>query len=500
MKRFNQFCLTCVFLFFGIHFLFAQQKTRVEILGADLLEGEITKLGNTKRLKGNVKLKQDFTYMNCDSAILYDDSNLVKAYSNVKIRHNDSLTIVGQYLKYDGNTKHALIEQAVKMFDKSMTLTTEQLDFDMNSNIGYYTNGGTLLSKQNTLTSQYGYYYSNTKEFFFKKNVLLVNPEYTVRCDTMKYDTRTKVSYFLGSTIIQSNLDKIICENGWYDNQNDISQFSKNAILFTEKKMLRADSLYYDRKNLIGKAFRNIELYDSIQKIRLFGNFGITNGKTKRTLVTQNPYAVKIMDNGDSLFTYADSLFLFQKEKKPKQAQQLRAFRNVKIYKNELQAICDSMVYAQDDSILTLYKNPIMWSDKNQITADTILFFINNNRIDSFRLYSNSFLILQEKGTHFNQVKGKNMNGRFDSSALKYIYVFGNAQSIYYAKEDSINYTGVNVIDCSEMEFYFKNKKMSKAVFITQPDATMYPLDELKPEELRLKGFKWLENMRPSKK
>ena len=147
----------------------AQQKSRVEILGADLFEGQVTQFGNSKKLIGNVKLKQENTLMYCDSAILFDDSNMVKAYSNVRINHNDSIRMEGDYLKYDGNLKQAYMEGNVKMYDKSMTLTTNQLNFDMANNVGYYLNNAQIMSDKNNLTSQFGYYYSRTRNFFFKK-------------------------------------------------------------------------------------------------------------------------------------------------------------------------------------------------------------------------------------------------------------------------------------------------------------------------------------------
>lgn len=480
-------------------FVNAQQKSKVEILSADLFEGQVTSFGNSKKLIGNVQLKQENTLMYCDSAILYDDSNMVKAYSNVRINHNDSIHMEGQYLKYDGNTKHAYMEGNVKMFDKSMTLTTSQLDFDMQNSVGYFLNNGLIISDKNNLTSQNGYYYSRTKNFFFKRNVVLTNPDYNMKSDTLMYNTITKVSYFYGPTTIQSKKDKIICENGWYDTKKEISQFSKNAILFTENKVLKADSMFYDRKNNIGKAYRNIALYDSVQKITLYGNYGIMNGKTKQTFVTQKPYAIMIMDKKDSMFLYADSLFLFQADQKLKQKEGIKAYKKVKIINADISGICDSLVYQKSDSTLSMFSSPIIWNGLNQISADTIHFYINNSKLDSFNLRNNSFVISNEKGPHYNQVKGKNMKGYLDSNNIKYIRVYGNGQSIYYAKEDSINYIGINKIDCSEMEFFFANKKINKGIFITSPEGYMYPLDELKAVELRLRGFLWRENEKPQK-
>ncbi len=474
-----------------------QPKSKVEIIGANNFEYVKTATGTMSKLIGNVKMKHQNTLMYCDSAWLYENENKVEAFSNVKINHNDSVTITGSYLLYDGNTRKAYITKDVQMVDKNMTLTTNQLDYDLNNQFGYYANGGTIVSKDNRLTSEIGYYYARQKEFFFKKNVVLVNPEYTITSDTLMYNTQTKTAYFYGSTHIKGKKDQIFCENGWYDTERDQSQFSRNAVLFTERKMLSADSLFYDRKAQFGRAFRNIHVYDSAQRFHLYGSYGQTNGKTNVTFVNKKAYAIKLMDQQDSLFLYADTLLLLQQDKKQKQM--LRAFHQVKLFKSDIQAVCDSLVYMDEDSSMRMYHNPVMWSGKNQITADTIIFFVNNSKLDSFNLLSDAFLIAREKGAHFNQVKGKNMFGNMDSNMIKVIFVFGNAQSIKYEKEDSLRYLGINKIDCSEMVFGFIRGQLSKATFIKDAEGTLYTLDELKPEELRLKGFKWQEKRRPQK-
>jgi lipopolysaccharide export system protein LptA len=489
--------ISIVVLIYFSCFSLSAQKSRLEILFAK--SAEIIKYKNAEvtKLIGEVKMKQDGTLLSCDSALFYGLENRVEAFSNVNINHNDSVTITGEYLNYDGNTKKAFINGNVVLSDKSMTLNTAQLDYDLNNQYGFYNSTGKIVSSTNNLSSKNGYYYARTRDFFFKGNVVLTNPEYVMNSDTLLYNTGTKTSFFYGSTQILGKKEKILCENGWYNTSNDQSQFSKNAILYSEKRILKADSLFYDRKNQFGKAFRNLYIYDSIQKLILVGNYGQMNEKTKQTFVTKNCYAIKLMEGNDSLQLFADTLALFQRMNKQKEM--MKAYRNVKILKKDLQAICDSLVYANDDSTIWMYSKPILWSGKNQITADTIRFFVNNSKLDSFRLLSDAFLVSKEKGALYNQIKGRTMLGVLDSSRIKSLYVSGNGQSIYYAKEDSLHYIGINIIDCSEMNFVFSSGEMNKAIFITNPDATMYPLDELKPDELRLKGFKWLESRRPQK-
>ncbi len=489
------------FLLFSIvicsKLVLGQTKNNVEILGANNFEYLKAGDNNVSKLIGNVRLKQQNTLMFCDSALIYEKDNLVEAYSNVRINHNDSVTITGNYLLYEGNSKKALIKGKVQLMDKNMTLTTEQLDYDLTNQYGYYATGGNIISKENNLISIIGYFYARRNEFFFKNKVVLTNPEYVMTSDTLLYNTFSKTSYFFGPTKIKSATDQIYCENGWYNTQSDQSQFSKNAVIFTDKKMLKADSLYYDRKNQLGKAYRRIHVFDSVQNIHLYGASGVSNGKTKITFVNGNSYAAKVMDKNDTIFLYADTLLVSERFKKQKQL--LKAFHQVKIFKSDLQAICDSLVYDRDDSVMRMFHKPIMWSGLNQIFSDTIQFYINNNSMDSFDLLSDAMIISKEKGAHYNQVKGRNMKGTLDSSNLKEVKVFGNAQSIFYAKEDSVNYIGINMIDCSIMNYEFRKGKMYKANYITDPDATLYPLDELPIEQLRLKGFKWYETKRPKR-
>lgn len=475
---------------------FAQSK-RVEILNSDMLQGENTSVGAVTKLKGNVQLKSQSTLMYCDSALVYDDSNQVDAYSNVRITDSDTIHISGAFLHYDGNKRTAHVEKDVQLSDPGMSLNTNSLEYDLINGVGMYTTGARILSKENVLTSQIGYYYSKRKEFFFKRNVVLTHPDYVVNSDTLLYNTQSRISYFYGPTTIVSKNDSIYCENGWYNTSNEQAQFSENASVSNANQMLKADSLFYDSKKQFGRAFRNLSVWDKKQGVLLFGDYGETHTKTQKTWVTRRPYAIKLLDKKDSLFIYADTLYLSQG--KTKGSNILKAFHQAKIFKTDMQAVCDSLVFQRDDSIIWLYKNPILWNGPSQITSDTMKFFLNAGKIDSFHIINNGFIAEKIKGQHYNQIKGKDMFGYFDSAQINQIRVKGNGQCIYYAKEDSINYVGVNQIECSEMQFRFKKGKLSKAVFITKPEATLTPLNQVKAENFRLKGFKWFDNQKPQK-
>ena len=473
------------------------QKSPIEIVSAKTAEIVNIKGSELTKLIGAVALKQSGTFLYCDSALFYEKLNRVEAFSNVKLIHQDTITITGNYLNYDGNSKMAFVDENVKLNDRTLLLETEKLEFDLNRQIGYYQNGGKITSGQSILKSVKGNYYSELNEFYFQKNVKIDHPDYNVICDTLMYQTRLKIANFYGPTTISSKTEQIKCSNGWYNTVTDQSQFSKKTILHAEGKILNSDSLYYDRKRQFGSAFRNVVLFDSVQQITLFGNYGQVNGKLKKALVTNKALAIKIQNKKDSIFLLADTLFLMQE--KPKQKACVLAYKNVKVYKQNLQSIADSAAYMNLDSCLTLYGNPLIWSGKTQMSSDTVLFLFKSSKLDSAFFLGNAFFANQEKTVHFNQLKGKNCFAKFDSANIDLLNVSGNAQSIYYAKEDSVNYIGVNLINCGEMTYFFEKGELKRVVSLFNPEGKIYPLDALKPHELKLKGFKWSLLNRPQK-
>jgi lipopolysaccharide export system protein LptA len=496
MRRFNAGLLVlCICM---LKVCMAQTGERIQVLGSRTFEYDQKKSGKVRKLIGDVRLKQGNTLLFCDSAYQYEEINYVEAYNHVHINTNDTVHIYSDMLKYDGNTRKARMEKNVRMNDNTMQLTTDELDYDMNTNTAYYTGGGKIVNGSSVLTSKTGYYNTREKVFSFKKDVVLTTPDYVIKSDTLKQNTVTNTTYFLGPSTINSKSDSIYCEYGWYNNVKDIAMFSRNAVLSNKNNELKADSLYYERRTEYGKAFRNIVLTDRVNKVEIRGNFGELMGKQKRSYVTQKAFAKKMLQN-DSMYLLADTIFSFQADSVLKQEPLVKAYRNAQVLKFDLQSVCDSLVYDYRDSTIAMFRNPVMWSGQNQITSDTIVLFINNNRIDSFYLLNNAFMISRETAKDFNQVKGKHMKGLFENSQFKYIRVYGNAQSIFYVKEEKdSSYIGVNVSDCSEMEFFFSENKIQRSNMITQPDATFYPIGELKPEELKLKGFKWQNKRRPT--
>ena len=480
---------------FLIHFTFVLGQKKIELLNADSLLFD-QQFGEMQRLKGHVFFQQKDVFMKSDSAWFYEKENRLKAFGRVHIYQKDSFDLFGNYLEYDGNDENAIVKGNVELSDEDMTLRTESIIYDIPNKTAFYLQDGHINDNENDLISKTGKYFSRTKRFGFKNNVVLTNPKYKMTSDTLDYFTSNKTAYFYGPTYIKSKENTIYCNAGWYNTKTEESQFSKGAWIQGKENKLVADSLVYNRQTGIGKAFRDIILSDSQNNVKIFGAYAVYNQLQKKTTITINPLAIKIQKS-DTLFLIADTL-IDQTDTSAKRA--VRAFSNARFMNLDIQGKADSIIYQVDDSTMTLYKKPILWTDSNQLSADTIFIFQNSQGIDYMILNANSFITSKENDLVFNQIKGEKIKALFIKSELAKVFVINKGESLYYVKEEDSTYSGVNKINCEKMTISIDSSKVKNILFLSKPKGTFYPIEELSLEKSRLQGFSWLYMLKPKRK
>lgn len=176
------------------------------------------------------------------------------------------------------------------------------------------------------------------------------------------------------------------------------------------------------------------------------------------------------------------------------------AYRNVRIFSDSLQAVCDSMFYSFKDSIFRLYKDPVVWAQNSQITGDTILLFTKNKKADKVEAFENSFLVNRLENDVYNQIKSARMDGWFVDGSIDSVRAKAYAECIYYIQDDDSAYTGINQSQCDIIDIYFENKELDKVVFRSAVTGTLWPIKQKSPQEMQLPGFRWLEERRPKTK
>ncbi|MCX6305849.1 MAG: organic solvent tolerance protein OstA [Bacteroidetes bacterium] len=475
-----------------------QGKTKIQYSGDSWeFNKQIYEFG--PRILGNVVMNHDSAFLYCDSAYVNEAENRVHAYGNVRIKLSDTLNLYSDSLRYDGNTKIANAYSNVRLIDNQTTLTTDTLVYNRNTRIAQYDYWGKIVNDKNNLVSHHGYYYTDKKEFFFKDRVIMISPEYNMYSDTLMYNTVTETSYFFGPShiISKDKKDSIYCENGWYNTRVDIARFRDRARIYHETTYLTGDSMYYERKNGFGQVFRKALMVDTVQNIILMGNYGEMQRKNGFAYMTDSAVSV-LVDKKDSLFMHADTVrATFDSAQNIKK---VFCFYKVKFFRHDLQGMCDSLRYQGRDSSMTMYHNPVIWSDSNQLSADSITLTMLNGAADSLKLYGSAFIISKDDTGSFNQIKGRVILAKFRENELYKIKVLGNAQTIYYAREEDKSLIGINLAVSSDMLVFLEKNQLKSITYIDSPEAHLMPEKSVPLNERKLKNFRWEEKRRPLQK
>lgn len=481
-----------------------QQTKRVQILHADSLVGIVVNGVELRQLIGNVRLRQENVLLNCNMATLNELTNVVDAYGKVRIVQGDTVTVTGDTATYNGNVRQALMSgQRVVMNDKTMTLTTKRLDYDLNTSIAYYNTNGRIVDKENTLTSKEGYYNTRTKEFLYKQNVKLVgrNQEnkkpFSLTSDSLRYNTNTRVALFIAPTQIISEKDTMNTLKGLYDTRNKSTFLTGRSTMRNLEYEMTGDTTFYDRQSEKGLARGNVVMVSRKDNTILYGRAGTYSGKEGVARIWGDAL-MKRSDGRDTLYLSADTLVSI--ENKVTKSRRLFAFHNVIIYKEDLQGRCDSLVYQSTDSTLYFYLKPILWSDRNQSTADSIQVMLANNKVQQMYMRGKSFVIATDTLSQYNQMKGRKVTALFSKeSRLEKILVEGNGESIYYVLDDKNTLVGMNRVECSKMNLNFEKGKIKRIAFIAKPDATLSPPKDISDATKFLTDFAWRIAEKPTK-
>ena len=496
-KRFNISIIIAFFAMMMPFYTLAQRKTEIKIMGAR--EFDYSDKTKQRTLKGDVKIKQKNVLMFCDSAIISNNSRNVRAYGNVKIKKGRKLQMNGDSLHYNSETRLAHIFGDITLKDEDQILKTTLLDYNLKTGSAQYYNGGVITNEKekSTLKSVNGTYYSKEKIFYFSKNVEITSPEYTITSDSVIYHANRDLSYFYGNTKITNEDNVITCDRGYFDRKRKVSVFVGKARLEGQANTLQGDSIYYDQNNGDGKVFGNAMIHDTVSDVIVKGDYAYYNQKDSTSLVKGNSEFIQIFET-DSLFLHADTLFTAKS--KPNEKKKVFAYNHVKFYKSDMQGKCDSLVYGQADSLIQMFGDPILWSDDNQMTGNSIRIKNYDGKMDYLEIDKNAYIVSLADSNKFNQVKGRHLKAYFEKNELDRIKVNGNGETIYYGKDENEKIIGMNRLECSDMLIRLDSNQISKIHFYVQPNSILYPLKDLKEELKTFRHFQWRIAERPMRR
>lgn len=488
-KRFFLF----VILTGAITLVHAQQK-RIQIVHADNSTIDEENFPGATILLGNVYVEHQGVAMRSKKAIYYKNDNFMKAYGDVVLNQGDTITQTSSYVQYSGNTQTAISWGNVILKDPLMTLTTDTLHFDRSKQLLYYKTGATIKDTTNVLESDVGNYFLQDNKFQALSSVVLTNPDYVLKSDHLDYYTDSGQAFLYGPSTITGDDNYIYTEQGFYDTKKEISHFTKNSRLEHQNRILKADSIYYNRNLGFASATKNIKMKDTLNDFVVRGHYGEFFQQLDSAFVIDRAVAITAIEQ-DSMYIHGDTLLLTGRPEK----RILRAFHKVKFFKSDLSGKCDSIHSNQSTGLTQLLNNPVVWSQESQITGDTIHLISNTDteKLDSLKVLNNAFII-QKDSAGFNQIKGRDVLGKFIENDLRDLNVIGNAETIFYVRDESDNkLIGINKMACSTINFKLKESQIQSTTCNTKPDGSTYPPSQFPENVRKFKGFVWREDERP---
>ena len=479
----------------------AQQDKRVYLVHADNLHYDQYRNGDAQILDGHVHFRHVGANLYCDSAHFYEQSNSFEAFGHVRMVQGDTLSLVSDYAYYDGNDQLAQARYNVVLKHRKTTLYTDSLDYDRMYSFGNFFEGGKMVDGKSVLTSDWGEYHTDTKMAMFYYDVRLKDKNMFLTTDSLYYDTRTSRAHIVGPSNITSGSSHIYSEDGYYNTRTEQSELFGRSVIKDQGRTIVGDSVFRNARDGKNYAYWNVVMTDSINKNRLTGDYAEYDDSTGYAMATNNAVAMDFSQK-DTLFMHADTFKIFTYNNNTDSVYRvMHAFRKVRAYRPDVQAVCDSLVYNSLDSCMVMYRDPIVWNQGQQLFGEEIRVYMNDSTIDWAHVIGQAFSAEQMPDTiHFNQVSSKEMKAFFKNGEMRESQAIDNVLSVYYPIDDSDStLIGLNYLETPLLKMFLEKRKM-KRMWIEKPKGTLYPMTQIPPDKYFLPQYAWFDYIRPLNK
>lgn len=475
---------------------------RVYLLHADELRYDMFgRNPDAQIVKGKVSFMHQGGHLTCDSAYFYQGTNSVKAFGHVHYRQGDTLSLTCERAEYDGMMQMMHARRNVVLHHRRQTLKTDSLDFDRLYNMANFFDGGTLIDGKDRLVSDWGEYHTETREAKFVFNVKLRSGKDVVTTDTLYYDVPTSTAHMVGPSKIVSGSSVVHTADGYYDTKTDKAKLFGRSTLVDKDKSITGDSLYYV-KNGESTGYGNVVYVDKKNKNSLTCNYLRYNEKTGMGFATKRPVAIDYSQK-DTLWMHSDTMRIYTYHINTDSVyRKVHAYPHVRAFRNDMQAICDSLVFNSKDSCMTMYKDPVIWNANRQMLGEEIRAYMADSTIRFAHVIGQALSIEQmPDSVHYNQITSSEMKSYFEKGEMKMTEAIGNVQTVYYMTNDKdSSLVELNYLETDTMRMYLGAARKLDKIWTNKFTSTMYPITQVPPAKYKLPNFAWFEDLRPTDK
>ncbi|MCO6464415.1 MAG: LPS export ABC transporter periplasmic protein LptC [Saprospiraceae bacterium] len=484
-------------------------------------------------------------------------------YENVKVL-GDQFELITDSLAYNTETQIAHYLAPVQITKDSALIYSENGWFNLGIQEGEFTGNaqyieGNTIAHADTI--RYEGEHDIVRLISGKTLSTYTSDQDTASAQIIAYDRKNETYTLNGNAHYKNKTNEVKGVDIFYDKKNEKFKVVGRSEVSDPPMIIKADTLDYDKTIQYGKADGNVIWMDTSAQTTIVADHVLYHGNTNDMLVTNDigrPLFITVMDH-DSLYMKADTFKSFRvireriilPDRRSGRSQQVErdtavvskdtlqmndtpksdmdsltqadsiasrinsdtiytgimdtmdyfvGYHTVRIFKSDMQAVCDSLVFSKFDSTFTLMRSPFLWSDSTQINGDTITLTLKDKKIDHLSAFRNGTILSTEDNLFFDQIQGRALLIRFEDSKMKSMDVSGDAKMVFYLKDEDKAYIGVNVTEASTMKFDFKDKKVTDIKNYKEPRSTVFPMRTAAHETLKIKGFKWNQSQRPKSK
>ncbi|MEJ6638480.1 MAG: OstA-like protein [Crocinitomicaceae bacterium] len=499
----KQFLTYALFIsaFFLSHHLVAQNNVLNLLPGSK--KANYFEANDLLKLEGDVIFEYQNNVMYCDSAYYYEKAQFIRGYGNVHII-KENLNIFCDSAFFNAKAERSKLWGRVKMRDGDYKLTTDSIDYDSATGRATYRNYGAIqkINSKERITSKVGYFYPDTKNYYFQDSVRYTNDGLKMQTDTLQFDYSEHISYFFGHTFIEKDSIDIQANYGWFNTQTNEGYLHGNAMFTDPEKTLYADTIIYiDRIQKI-EAKHNVHFIEQKNNLRIQSNYLLKDEASDETFVSDCVLA-QIIQESDTIYIHSDTLSILSDTIDSKQ--KLYAYYDVRIYNTQIQAKCDSLSYIELEELMTLYEQPIIWSDNAELKGDSIQIHFTDSLINHIDIYENASAVMElDSGALYNQISGKSIIALMEKGKLVKTDVKGTATSIFYPEDEEITDSstiikrlGLNKLEASALTVHLDSGEVKGITYRTEPTGIFYPIDQINEKDRWIKNFKWNPILRP---
>lgn len=473
------------------------------------------------------------------------------------MRDKDGQIIESRRGTYDSKNKTFTFVENVNMFTDSIFVKTSNLVYESDLSLATFGAGTNAWKEENMLSSEKGWYDSAKELFLFSDTVHVMSEEQEGWCDSLFFNKLTSDVEMLGNAQVSDTTRNVYALAGRIEYMDSLSKVtltrSPAVISRMDEENGAVDTVYLGAQKLVYMTRPKFEV-DSMTVVLAEQRLEAMNvdpvgeyrkkaaeaaakameqavendpnlaakkaaaekkaaeaaarkaatekkAQAKQTSDTlSRPDSLKTTDSlmvSDSLHVM-DSMAVAEPAKDSTKIGFLEAIKDVRIYKKDMQIVCDSLLYSDLDSLARMFKEPMIWQEGvRQYSADSVSVLVRDGAMDKASLMSEAFIVIEEDSTHYNQIKGMEMLAFFDDKGgLERFDVLGGASALFYIEENGV-YATVNKTDSKMLSATFADGELQRIHYYDQPKNDGYPKVQLSDDERKLKGYNWQPERRP---